>query len=81
MPASNQIPVSLPVIPTLLETGKDGLQVVAYCPVCDKSERSKVDYPGQPRSSVASVARIRAHWEKRHGRKVPARSRPPKPTG
>lgn len=62
-----------PTIPTLVEVGKDGLYVVAYCPVCDKSERSKVAYAGQPRASVDSIARIRAHWQKKH-RKQGARA-------
>jgi hypothetical protein len=62
-----------PVIPTLVETSKEGLYLVAYCPVCDKSEKSKVEFPGQPREAAASVLKIRAHWNQRHGRNPTAR--------
>ena len=55
-----------PTIPTLAEARKDGLYLVAYCPFCDKSEKAKVAYPGQPRESVACVAKIRAHVQSRH---------------
>lgn len=57
------------VIPTLLEVNRDGIYLVAYCPVCDKLEKAKVEYAGQPRHSVASVAKIRRHLQQRHRRK------------
>lgn len=55
-----------PVIPTLVEVNEDGIFLRAYCPICDKSETAKVEYPGQPRDSVASVSKIRAHLRKQH---------------
>lgn len=66
MPSTDQVSSVQPVIPTLVEVTKDGLYLVAYCPVCDKSEKAKVEYPGQSRHSVASVAKIRAHLQTRH---------------
>ena len=56
-------------IPTLLEMKSDGLHVSAFCPLCDKEEKSKVEVPGQPREESASVSRIRAHLRQQH-RKV-----------
>jgi len=62
--------LSEPPIPTLAELAHDGLYLVAYCPICDKSERAKIDYPGQPRNNIASVLKIRAHMQQRHRRKL-----------
>ena len=56
-------------IPTLLDTKPDGLYVSAFCPLCDKEEKSKVEVPGQPREGSTAVARIRAHLRQQH-RKV-----------
>lgn len=61
-----------PAIPTLVEVNERGLFVRAYCPICDKSETSKVEYPGQPRDTVASVAKIRVHLQKRHRKNLGA---------
>ncbi len=58
-----------PAIPTLAEVNQDGLYLIAYCPFCDKSEKARVAYPGQPRESVACVAKIRAHVQSRHRQK------------
>jgi hypothetical protein len=55
-------------IPTLLEQKPDGIYVNAFCPLCDKAEKSKVQHPGQTRDEAASVARIRAHIRERHGK-------------
>ena len=66
MNAAEEIPPQLPVIPTLVEVNRDGLYLVAYCPVCDKSEKAKVAYAGQSRESVDSVIKIRAHLQRRH---------------
>jgi hypothetical protein len=57
------------VIPTLAEVNPDGLYLIAYCPFCDKSEKAKVTYPGQPREDVACVGKIRAHMQSRHRQK------------
>ena len=65
----DNVTTDLPVIPTLVEVNRDGIYLVAYCPVCDKSEKAKVEYAGQPRHSVASVAKIRRHLQQRHRRK------------
>jgi hypothetical protein len=69
MPTAKNLSSAPPVIPTLVEVNQDGLYLRAYCPLCDKSEQAKVEYLGQPRQSVASVARIRAHLQKRHRRR------------
>jgi len=68
MPEADDISLNLPMIPTLVEVNRDGLYLVAYCPVCDKSEKAKVEYAGQPRHNVASVVKIRQHLAKRHRR-------------
>ncbi len=62
-------PSALSFIPTLVEVKGDGAYVFAYCPLCDKEEKSKLDHPGQPRDGAASIARIRAHIRSQH-RKV-----------
>ena len=66
MNAAEKSPPQSPVIPTLVEVNRDGLYLVAYCPVCDKSEKAKVAYAGQARESVDSVIKIRAHLQRRH---------------
>lgn len=66
MSPAEKVPSQLPVIPTLAEMNRDGLYLVAYCPVCDKSEKAKVAHAGQPRESVDSVIKIRAHLQRRH---------------
>lgn len=66
MDATDAISTTPSVIPTLAEVNHDGLYLIAYCPFCEKSEKAKVAYPGQPRDNVASVAKIREHLEKRH---------------
>ena len=60
------LPPPTPVIPTLVEVKPDGLYLVAYCPVCDKSEMAKVKYAGESRERVDSVIKIRAHLQRRH---------------
>ena len=57
-------------IPTLLEQKPDGIYINAFCPLCDKAEKSKVERPGQARDDAPSVARIRAHVRERHGKVV-----------
>lgn len=71
----NRVPAAQPAssaqsfIPTLLDIKHDGVYVIAFCPLCDSEEKSRIEYPGQPRHGAASVARIRAHLRLRH-RKV-----------
>lgn len=57
-------------IPTLLEQKPDGIYINAFCPLCDKAEKSKVERPDLARDDAVSVARIRAHIRERHGKVV-----------
>jgi hypothetical protein len=53
-------------IPTLLERKSDGVYAFAYCPICDKVEKSSGDEYGEHRVTAASVAKIREHIRLRH---------------
>jgi hypothetical protein len=53
-------------IPTLLERNNVVLLAYAYCPVCDKVERSDDQGRGHQHALNASVAKIRAHLRSAH---------------
>lgn len=53
-------------IPTLLERKGSTIYAFAYCPICDKAEKSSDGGRGQAHALNASVARIRAHMRLEH---------------
>ena len=53
-------------IPTLLERRAEGILVFAYCPICDKVEKSGENESGEQRAKAASIAKIQAHMRSRH---------------
>jgi hypothetical protein len=53
-------------IPTLVERKVGGFLAIAYCPVCDRAEKSNDEGRGQEHALDASVAKIRAHLRLAH---------------
>jgi ATP sulfurylase len=53
-------------IPTLLERKGGAMYAFAYCPICDKVEKSDDEGRGQQHALDTSVAKIRAHLRSVH---------------
>jgi ATP sulfurylase len=66
MPAANTASSKHYTIPTLLERKGAVIFALAYCPVCDKVEKSNGEGHGQQYALDTSVAKIRAHLRMAH---------------
>jgi len=53
-------------IPTLIERKAEGISAFAYCPICDKVEKSNDDERGELRATDTAIAKIRMHMRLRH---------------
>ena len=60
-------PVSPDQIGTLVDQQRDGLFVVAFCPICDRTEQAPAaDEQSREYAAAASIAKIRIHIKNTH---------------
>ena len=53
-------------IPTLQEKRCDGINGIAYCPICDKAEESHDDGNHQEQAVTISIGKVRIHMRLVH---------------
>ena len=66
MPTTSIASSSRYKIPTLLERKGGVLSAFAYCPICDKVEKSSGEGGGQPNALDSAVAKIYQHLRLNH---------------
>jgi hypothetical protein len=66
MPAANTASSKHSTIPTLLERKGTVIFAFAYCPICDRVEKSNGEGHGQQFALDTAVAKIRAHLRMAH---------------
>ena len=64
-------PVSRNNIPTLADKKREGLVIIAYCPICDRTEEAPDDGRGREHVAAAAIAKIKIHIRRDH----PSKSR------
>ncbi len=69
-------PVSLHNIPTLANRKPDGLVIIAFCPICDRTAEAPDDGGSREHVAAAAIAKIQIHIRQAH----PSKRRRSKPS-